>query len=77
MPDIHYNDAILTVLFGGGFAFMLWSIRKFDNVSEEIIKSERRMMKKISKANKRGAKIVQTHMDTLTMQLQGFISRNK
>ena len=34
MPEIHYTDAILTILFAAGMSFMIWSSRmlwKHDN----------------------------------------------
>lgn len=74
--DIHYTDAILTVLFGAGVAFMLWSVREFMRLNVALVKHqkaadkrmakfEKQIRKQIVVANAEGAKIVANYFDAL------------
>lgn len=58
MPDIHYTDALLTVIFAGGIAFMLWSVQQFNKLERRMMKHEKKMRKFFVKANQEGAETV-------------------
>lgn len=62
MPDIHYTDALLTVIFAGGIAFMLWSVQQFNKLERRMMKHEKKMRKFFIKANQEGAETVSKAM---------------
>lgn len=70
MPDIHYTDAMITIMVGGGFAFAIWSSTQLNRLQIKIMKLEKRLTKKIAKANAQGALLVQGYFDKL-IQKQG------
>jgi hypothetical protein len=70
MPDIHYTDALLTVLFGGGIGFMLWSVKQFNRIEMQIIRTEKKMRKALIKANMKGAKSIADSMRDLVTALK-------
>ena len=65
LPDVHYNDALLTLLFASGLSFMIWSIKQFARLTAQIFKLEKRLTKKIDKSNKEGARLVMKQFDQL------------
>lgn len=72
LPEIHYNDALLTALFSGGIGFMWWSIKKFSKIELKLAKMEaaaqegrRTLIKKFEKANRKGARLVAEKFEQL------------
>lgn len=57
MGEIHYTDAILTVLFAAGVGFMLWSVREFMKINLALARSELQRVKDARKSVKRIAKL--------------------
>lgn len=57
MGEIHYTDAILTVLFASGVAFMLWSVREFMKINLALARSELQRVKDAKKSTKRIARL--------------------
>lgn len=68
MPDIHYTDAMISVLVGGGFGFVIWCNFQMRRIDRKMMKLEKRLTKKIAKANATGALMVQKYFDKLTTQ---------
>lgn len=67
MPDIHYTDAILTLLFAGQLYFGRWVVMRFMAIDRRMVKSERRMKKYFKKANLQGAQIVAEALRTVRL----------
>lgn len=82
MPEIHYSDALLTVIFGGMIGFGVWMTQHLSRLQlmllkhsaeseKKISKLEKRLLKKIAQSNAAGAKIVRDYFDQLTQVSKG------
>lgn len=65
MPDIHYTDAMISVMVAGGFAFAIWVNFQLQKLSHKMMKLEKRLIKKIAKANAAGALLVREYFDKI------------
>ena len=68
LPDlsgIHYNDALLSAIFAISFFFAGYTLHRFTKIDKAISKLDKKMMKRINKANKKGAKDVQEKFEVV------------
>ena len=69
LSGVHYNDALLSVIFAGGFMFMGYSIHRFTKIDHLIAKLEMKMLKRINKSNEKGARKVNEKFEEVIKML--------
>lgn len=77
LTGVHYNDALLSVIFAGGFMFMGYSIHRFTKIDHLIAKLEMKMLKRINKANEKGARKVNEKFEELKALIDPGFRRDK
>lgn len=70
MPEIHYTDAMISVMVAGGIAFAIWANFQIQKVTRKVMKLEKRLIKKIAKSNAEGAKLVREYFDKIMAEGQ-------
>jgi len=68
LPDIHYTDAILTVLFSAQVGFGIWVVNRFAKLEKAMMRHDRKLRKSFRKANLKGAEIVAEAMRSLRLE---------